>query len=70
MNHRRNWTAHEERLLQSLHQQGVSFPRLAGKLNRTTVAVRGRLYALLRQKAGRRDERDLSGEENYQLSTT
>jgi hypothetical protein len=70
MNRRRPWTAHEERLLQNFHEQGISLARISSRLNRTRVAVQVRLYALLRQESGRRDERDLSEEKNYPLATT
>ena len=70
MNRRRPWTADEERLLQDLHEQGISMPRISIKLNRSTMAVRVRLYCLLRQAAGRRDKTDLSEERNYPLATT
>jgi hypothetical protein len=70
MHGRRAWSAHDERLLLNFHAQGISLPRISSKLNRTTGAVRVRMYALLRRQAGGRDEPDSSEEKKYLLSTT
>jgi hypothetical protein len=70
MQGRRAWSAHDERLLLNLHAQGISLPTISNRLNRTTGAVRERMYALSQQQAGGRDEGDLSEEKNYLLSTT
>ena len=70
MHGRRAWSAHDERLLLNFHAQGISLARISSKLNRSTGAVRGRMYALLRQQAAGRDDTDLSEEKNYLLSTT
>ena len=45
------WTAEEEQLLLDLSAQGFSPSRLSSRLGRTTGAVRGRLYGLLRERA-------------------
>ena len=47
----RPWTEEEEQLLLELSARGFSPSRLSSRLGRTTGAVRGRLYGLLRERA-------------------
>jgi hypothetical protein len=47
----RPWSEEEEQLLLDLSAQGLSPSRLSSRLGRTTGAVRGRLYGLLRERA-------------------
>ena len=49
----RPWSEEEEQLLLDLSAQGFSPSRLSSRLGRTTGAVRGRLYGLLRERAAR-----------------
>jgi DNA-binding NarL/FixJ family response regulator len=51
----RPWTADEEQDMLELTARGFSVTRISARLGRTTSAVRGRLYALLRAQAADRD---------------
>src|SRR5688572_23431114 len=58
MNRKRAWTAEEEQQLLDLAAQGLSPSRISVRLKRTTGAVEGRLYALLRSRSTPEDHGD------------